>query len=79
MLPLRGRVNLGATAMKGYSAFPQSSSITEASPVDCLISYPGHSLGGGVLRGQQERPPHKLFFRVKRMSKLTARRQRREL
>ena len=32
--------------MKGYSAFPQSSSITEASPSDCLVSYPGHSLGG---------------------------------
>ena len=24
---------------------PQSSSITEASPSDCLVSYQGHSLG----------------------------------
>ena len=29
---------------------PQSSSITGASPLDCLVSYPGRSLGGGVLR-----------------------------
>ena len=26
---------------------PQSSSITGTSPSDCLVSYPGHSLGGG--------------------------------
>ena len=25
---------------------PQSSSITETLPSDCLVSYPGHSLGG---------------------------------
>ena len=35
--------------IKGYSAFPQSSSITGTSPSDCLVSYPGHSFGGGVL------------------------------
>ena len=28
--------------MKGYSAFPK------ASPSDCLVSYPGHSLWGGL-------------------------------
>ena len=28
---------------------PQSPSITGTSPSDCLVSYPGHSLGGGVL------------------------------
>ena len=27
---------------------PQSSSITGTSPSDCLVSYPGHSLGEGV-------------------------------
>ena len=27
---------------------PQSSSITEASPSDCLVSYPGYTLGGGL-------------------------------
>ena len=30
-------------AIKEYSAFPQSSRITEASPSDCFVSYPGHS------------------------------------
>ena len=30
---------------KGVLRIPQSSSITGASPSDCLISYPGHSLG----------------------------------
>ena len=34
-------------AIKGYSAFPQSTSITGTSPSDCLELYPGHSLGGG--------------------------------
>ena len=33
-------------AMKGYSAFPQSSSITEALPSDCLVSYPEHWFEG---------------------------------
>ena len=27
---------------------PQSPSITGTSPSDCLVSYPGHSLGGGL-------------------------------
>ena len=45
MLPLQARVDLEAMAIKEYSAFPQNSSITEASPSDCLASYPGHSLG----------------------------------
>ena len=44
MLPLRARVELGAMAMKGYSAFPKA-----PAPSDFLVSYPGHSLGGGVL------------------------------
>ena len=39
MLPLRDRVDLGAMAIKRYSAFPA------ASLSDCLVSYPGHSLG----------------------------------
>ena len=30
---------------EGVLHIPQSSSITEASPSDCLVSYPGHSLG----------------------------------
>ena len=44
MLPIRASVNLGAMAMKGYSVFPKSSSITGILPSDCLVSYPGHSL-----------------------------------
>ena len=36
VLPLRVRVDLGAMAMKGYSAFPKAP--------DCLVLYPGHSL-----------------------------------
>ena len=32
-------------AMKGVLRIPQGSSITEASPSDCLVSYAGHSLG----------------------------------
>ena len=47
MLPLRDRVDLGAMAMKGYSAFPKAPALLETSPSDCLVSYPGHSLGEG--------------------------------
>ena len=31
---------------EGVLCIPQSSSITGTSPSDCLVSYPGHSLGG---------------------------------
>ena len=41
------RVDLGA--MEGVLCISQSSSITGASPSDCLVSYPGHSLGQGIL------------------------------
>ena len=47
MHPIWASVDLGAMAKKGYSAFPQSFSITGASPSDCLVPYPGHSLWGG--------------------------------
>ena len=40
VLPFRARVDLGAVAIKGCSAFPK------ARPSDCLVSYPGHWLGG---------------------------------
>ena len=39
VLPLQARVDLGVMAMKGYSTFPQSSSITGTSPSDCFVSY----------------------------------------
>ena len=32
---------------EGVLCIPQSSSITGTSPSDCLVSYPGHSLGRG--------------------------------
>ena len=35
--------------MEEVLRIPQISSITGTSPADCLVSYPGHSLGGGVL------------------------------
>ena len=44
MLPLRANVDLEAVAMKGKLRIPQSSSITEALPSDCSVSYQGHSL-----------------------------------
>ena len=53
MLPLRVRVDLGAMAMKRYSPIPQSTSITGASPSDCLVAYLGHSLGGGLAPQQR--------------------------
>ena len=45
VLPLWARVDQGAMEMKGYSEFLI---ITVASPLDCLVSYPGHSLGWGL-------------------------------
>ena len=44
VLPLRASVDLGAMAIKGVLHIPQSSSITGASPSDCLVSYPGYLL-----------------------------------
>ena len=40
-----GQSELGSDGNEGVLRIPQSSSITEASPSDCLVSYPGHSLG----------------------------------
>ena len=31
---------------RGSNGIPQSPSITGTSPLDCLVSYPGYSLGG---------------------------------
>ena len=42
MLPFWARMDLGAMAM-----IPQSPCIAGTSPSDCLVSYAGHSLGGG--------------------------------
>ena len=48
-------MDLGAMAMKRYSIFPQSSSITGASPSDGLESHAGHLLGLGVLLQRSNR------------------------
>ena len=44
MLPLLS--GPGSNGNEGVLHIPQSSSTTEASPSDCLVSYPGHLLGG---------------------------------
>ena len=40
-----GQSGPGSDANEGVFCIPQSSSITEASLSDCLVSYLGHSLG----------------------------------
>ena len=47
MLPFRAYSGIKSNGNEGVLHIPQSSSITETSPSDCLVSYPGHSLGGG--------------------------------
>ena len=44
-----GQSGSGSKRNEGVLSIPQSSSITGASLSDCLVSYLGHSLGGGVL------------------------------
>ena len=41
-----GQSQLGSDGNEGILRIPQSSSITEVSPSDCLVSYTGHSLEG---------------------------------
>ncbi len=50
MLPCRARKDLGAMAIKGHcdAIKGQSSSIAGTSLSDCLVSYSGHSLEGGL-------------------------------
>ena len=45
MLPLQARVDLGAMAIKGYSAFPKAPALL--APSDCLVSYQD-TLGEGL-------------------------------
>ena len=46
---------------------PQSSRITWSPPSDCLVPYPGHSLGGGVLPLCREAVD--IFYRPSRLGK----------
>ena len=43
--PTPGQSELRSNNNERVHRIPQSSSITEASPSDCLVSYPEHSLG----------------------------------
>ena len=38
--------------MNGVLRIPQSSSTAGTSPLDCLVSYAGHSLGGSYLSAE---------------------------
>ena len=42
-----GQSRPGSNGNEGVLHIPQSSSITGTSPLDCLVSYPGHSFVGG--------------------------------
>ena len=46
MLPLRARVDLGAMAMKGYSAFPKAPALLE--PHHQIVIVISRTLVGGV-------------------------------
>ena len=41
-----GQSGPGSNGNEGVLCIPQSPSVTGTSPSDCLVSYPGHSLGG---------------------------------
>ena len=45
--PQIGPSGPGSNGNEGVLRIPQSSSTAGTSPSDCLVSYPGHSLGGG--------------------------------
>ena len=86
MLPFRARVDLGAMAMKGYSASSKSSSITKTSPSDCLVSYLGNWFWGGGLTPLQRssrcilhpQPTGMTNFRYRIGDKVTERHQRKK-
>ena len=42
-----GQSEPGSNGNEGVLRIPQGPSITGTSPSDCLVSYPGHSLGVG--------------------------------
>ena len=44
----------GSDGNKGGLLIPQSSSINEASPSDCFVSYPGHLLGESYLFAEKQ-------------------------
>ena len=44
-----GKSESGSDGNEEIQCIPQSSSITGATSSDCLMHYPGHSLGGGLI------------------------------
>ena len=44
----------GSNCNKGVLRIPHRSSITEASPSDCLVSYLGHALGESYLSAEMQ-------------------------
>ena len=49
-----GQRGPGSDGNKGVLHIPQSSSIAGTSPSDCLVSYPGHSLGGSYPSAEKQ-------------------------
>ena len=49
-----GQSGPGSNGIDGVLHIPQSSSITEASPSDCSVSYPGHSLGKSCFSAEMQ-------------------------
>ena len=49
-----GQSGPGSNGNEGILRIPQSSSITEASPSDCLVSYQWHSLGRGYPSAEKQ-------------------------
>ena len=49
-----GQSGPGSDGNKEVLSIPQSSSITGTSPSDCLVSYPGHSLGGSYSSAEKQ-------------------------
>ena len=49
-----GQRGSGSDGNEEALCIPQSSSVSEASPSDCLVSYPGHSLGESYLFAEMQ-------------------------
>ena len=49
-----GQSGPGSNGNEGVLCIPQSSSTAGTSPSDCLVSYPGHSLGGSYPSAEKQ-------------------------
>ena len=57
-----GLSGAGSDGNKYVLAITQSPSITQASPSDCLVSYPGHSLWESYLSDREVRLPQRVSW-----------------